>query len=210
MTSTMKKIIAIGMIAAMGATAIIGGTLAYFTDEKEKENVFTFGDIEINLVENNGLDETNNDYAEDDTKDDSTDYTDWLEDQFLFPNQPVEKDVFLRNDGTNEAYVRVKVDVPTHLVPIWDDSVGSDWVIVSTEKDTDSTMYTLNYTKILAVDATTPDCLSAITLDKYFDDRTLQGTEAIVMVYGEAIQTVGFANADEAFAALDEQLLING
>lgn len=46
-----KKIIALCLIVALAATAVIGGTLAYFTDTKTATNTFTVGNVKINLLE---------------------------------------------------------------------------------------------------------------------------------------------------------------
>ena len=46
-----KKIIAICLCAALLAIAIVGGTLAYFTDTKTAENTFTMGNVRIVLDE---------------------------------------------------------------------------------------------------------------------------------------------------------------
>ena len=47
-----KKIIALCLVIALAATAVIGGTLAYFTDTTEaKVNEFTVGNVDIDLTE---------------------------------------------------------------------------------------------------------------------------------------------------------------
>lgn len=46
-----KKIIALCLIVALAATAVIGGTLAYFTDTDAAKNTFTVGNVKINLLE---------------------------------------------------------------------------------------------------------------------------------------------------------------
>ena len=46
-----KKILAIGLVVAMAATAVVGGTLAYFTDTDQKTNTFTAGGVKIDLIE---------------------------------------------------------------------------------------------------------------------------------------------------------------
>ena len=47
-----KKIVALCLVVALAATAIIGGTLAYFTDTTEaKVNKFTVGNVDIDLEE---------------------------------------------------------------------------------------------------------------------------------------------------------------
>ena len=46
-----KKLLAAGMVAALAATAVVGGTLAYFTDAEQKTNTMTIGNVEINIEE---------------------------------------------------------------------------------------------------------------------------------------------------------------
>lgn len=46
-----KKIIALCLIVALAATAVIGGTLAYFTDTDSAVNTFTVGNVKIDLIE---------------------------------------------------------------------------------------------------------------------------------------------------------------
>lgn len=48
-----KKIIALCLIVALAATAVIGGTLAYFTDTESVRNEFTVGNVDITLSEPN-------------------------------------------------------------------------------------------------------------------------------------------------------------
>ncbi|MDY3986190.1 SipW-dependent-type signal peptide-containing protein, partial [Dysosmobacter sp.] len=47
-----KKIVALSMAVLMLAVCVIGGTLAYFTDQTEtKVNTFTVGNVNIELTE---------------------------------------------------------------------------------------------------------------------------------------------------------------
>lgn len=46
-----KKIVALCLVVCLAATAVIGGTLAYFTDTKTAENTFTVGNVKIELLE---------------------------------------------------------------------------------------------------------------------------------------------------------------
>lgn len=46
-----KKITAIALVVAMLAIAVVGGSLAYFTDAKEATNTFTVGNVKIELLE---------------------------------------------------------------------------------------------------------------------------------------------------------------
>ena len=46
-----KKLTALAMVLVLGATAAIGGTLAYFRDDASAENVFVVGNIDIEIEE---------------------------------------------------------------------------------------------------------------------------------------------------------------
>ena len=46
-----KKITAFAMVFALAAVAVVGGSLAYFTDEDEAENTFAVGNVNISLIE---------------------------------------------------------------------------------------------------------------------------------------------------------------
>lgn len=46
-----KKILALCLIVALAATAAIGGTLAYFSDEDAQTNTFTVGKVGLDLTE---------------------------------------------------------------------------------------------------------------------------------------------------------------
>ena len=46
-----KKILSICLVAIIAFTAIAGASLAYLTDRDSAENVFTFGNVEIELNE---------------------------------------------------------------------------------------------------------------------------------------------------------------
>ena len=48
-----KKILALSMCIALAAIAIVGASLAYFTDTKTANNTFTMGNVKITLDETN-------------------------------------------------------------------------------------------------------------------------------------------------------------
>ena len=48
-----KKILALCLIVCLLATAVVGGTLAYFTDTEDATNTFTMGKVDITLEEPN-------------------------------------------------------------------------------------------------------------------------------------------------------------
>jgi predicted ribosomally synthesized peptide with SipW-like signal peptide len=94
-----KKLVALSLVAAMLAIGIIGGTLAYFTDTKEKTNTFTLGNVKIELVEK------------------GADGEDFVPDQPLLPGEKnaVDKIVTVENIGSSKAYAWIEVWVPEDL-----------------------------------------------------------------------------------------------
>lgn len=97
-----KKILTLCMVVALVATAAIGGTLAYFTDEDAKTNTFTMGDVNIHIDE----------WMQDAEKNWVT-YTDK---QKLAPiaqaKAPFNKLVETVNDGSEDAYIRTFITCP--------------------------------------------------------------------------------------------------
>ena len=114
-----KKILTICLIVALAATAIIGGTLAYFTDTDKATNTFTAGGVKIDLIEQ----QRNADH---------TALEDFEQNQVLMPivgsaqgekdelGQPVAKNyvdkiVTIKNTGKSAAYVRAYFAIPSDL-----------------------------------------------------------------------------------------------
>lgn len=97
-----KKIFAIAFAAILAVTAITGASLAYLQDTDTEDNVFTVGNVEIDLYE-----EFDEDLAH------------------LLPavydaenkvyNNAIEKEVFVANTGKDYAYVRVHIAIPSIL-----------------------------------------------------------------------------------------------
>lgn len=107
-----KKLLALGMVAAMATTAVVGGSLAYFTDKDSKTNVFTVGNIDI--VQNE-RDRNGNDYGDAEKKlypivNDDTDAN-----GYHTGNNYIDKIVTVTNKGTENAYVRTYIAIPEVL-----------------------------------------------------------------------------------------------
>lgn len=115
-----KKIVALSMAVLMLAVAVVGGTLAYFTDTKEATNTFTAGGVKIDLIEQQ-------------VNEDGTALEDFEQNQVLMPivgsAQTDEKDAFgqptsgnyidkivtIKNTGKSDAYVRAYFAIPSAL-----------------------------------------------------------------------------------------------
>lgn len=92
-----KKITAIFLCVALVAIAVVGASLAYFTDTKTATNTFTMGDVKIKL------DETNvNDPDGDRVTSNAYD---------VYPGAVVTKDPIVHNTGKNAAYIRATINV---------------------------------------------------------------------------------------------------
>lgn len=103
-----KKIIAVCLIVALAATAVIGGTLAYFTDTDEATNVFTLGNVKIDLQET------------------------FQQNSVLRPGSQtknkIEKKVWIENVGTEDAYVWYEWYIPS-VLDSTDGSTGTNNVL---------------------------------------------------------------------------------
>ncbi len=139
-----KKITAIFLCIALAATAIVGASLAYFTDTKTATNTFTVGNVKIDLLESslhrenagvaNGAtsdSELWSDVAKEGSGNESkykagdTFYTDaQIEANAaeydctgikLNPGQSYHKMPYVKNTGANDAYIRIRVMIPADL-----------------------------------------------------------------------------------------------
>lgn len=84
-----RKILLLAMSVIMIAILAVGGTLAYFTSEDAEDNVFTMGNVEIELEET------------------------FVQNSNLMPGLDINKDVWVENTGSNDAYTRVHIAIPT-------------------------------------------------------------------------------------------------
>ena len=139
-----KKITAICLCVALLAIAIVGATLAYFTDTKSATNTFTVGNVKIDLLESslhrenagvaNGATSTSELWSDVD-KDGSgntskykagdTFYTDaqieanaaeyTCKNVQLIPGRSYHKMPYVKNVGNNDAYIRIRVMIPADL-----------------------------------------------------------------------------------------------
>ena len=100
-----KKITAIFLCVALVAIAIVGASLAYFTDTKSATNTFAVGNVKIELIEQqrgeNGLEH-------------------FESGKTLLPGtsdkNAVSKIVTVKNTGANDAWVWVDMLIPSYLL----------------------------------------------------------------------------------------------
>ena len=215
-----KKILALSMCIALAAIAIVGASLAYFTDTKTAANTFTMGDVKIKL------DETNINNQEGDRVT-SNEYD-------VYPGAVVTKDPIVHNTGKNGAWVRAIVTVENGMnwLGLYNDNVwtapqedafnalinntlGEGWELVDIAYDmsgpdhpTSDFVATLKYTTVLNASTDTSAMFSQIAFPAKMTGndvttRIAQNGEFGIDVVAEAIQADGFDTWEEAFAAFD-------
>lgn len=168
-----KKIIALCLVIALAATAVIGGTLAYFTDDAEATNTFTVGNVDITLTEPNWEGTGSQDAPE------------------VYPGEPLAKDPTVTNSGANPCFVRIKVEgldclTPAGMITYRTDYVtgklGTHWV-----DGGDGYFY---YDQVLAVGDTTDALFDQIVIPTDLKNGDAE-TEFNVVVTAEAVQAQG-------------------
>ena len=142
-----KKIVAFTLVIAMLAIAIVGGTLAYFTDFDEKTNVIAIGEVSAKLYESKyhrgatggsylkmtGQPEELTD--DDIIADDAVYHTEYLPNttlmpfdlktehrvQSMFEECTVAKNAYVKNTSTtNDCFVMVRYLIPADIAPYLD------------------------------------------------------------------------------------------
>ena len=160
-----KKVTALCLCVALLAVAVVGASLAYFTDTKSATNTFTVGNVKIKLLESslhrenagnaNGATSTSelwSDVAKEGTGNTSkykagdTFYTDAqieanaaeykCDKVQLIPGRSYHKMPYVKNVGANDAYIRIRVMIPADL----DTAVLNSSMYTSSAMDKEFTM----------------------------------------------------------------------
>ena len=135
-----KKILAVCLCLVLAAVAVVGASLAYFTDSKSATNTFTVGNVKIELIESRyhreGYNGTSDKdipaptetasgmkyvadgseiHTDEEIREDAKSYQDYLNErgQNMVPGYSVAKCPYVVNTGKNDAYIRIRVMVPT-------------------------------------------------------------------------------------------------
>ena len=139
-----KKLTAIFLCVALAAIAIVGASLAYFTDTDSATNTFTVGNVKIDLIESKFHREGNDNsgdtsipdpthkvtaddgmkyvttghtmFTDEEIKEDAKTYqNDYLavKGKNMVPGRGVAKCPYVVNTGANDAYIRIRVMVPS-------------------------------------------------------------------------------------------------
>lgn len=199
-----KKLTAIFLCVALVAIAVVGASLAYFTDTDSKTNTFTTGKVDITL----------NDEFEQNSK-----LLPAVVDEDGIIHNEVDKVVSVtNNNGSEEAYVRVHTAVPTSirsLIGLWTIDGAEGWTNANYDTRVEAPAYTVTiddveycvfvntYTKKLGAGETTTNILDAVTLEpKATNEQAAEVNGSFnILVFAEGCQAAGFTDAN---AALNE------
>lgn len=179
--------------AVLVILAILGtGTLAYFTTKVVIHNVITSGDIDIQLVETAIQNGQEGDYVNNSTG--------------LMPGQSHSKIVKIRNEGTNPAWVRLKVeiDIAAENGQSLDDSALAIDYNTDTWLKKDGAFY---YKQPLAPGETTTALFEEVEFAQT-TGNAYQNARISIQVNAEAIQYENNTNFDTAWPA-DVEILKN-
>ena len=134
-----KKLTAIFLCVALAAIAVVGASLAYFTDTKSASNTFTVGNVKIDLIESRYHREGNDNsgdttipdptqtasgmkyvtdghkaFTDEEIKADAEKYSEYIGERGknMVPGRNFAKCPYVVNTGANDAYVRIRVMIP--------------------------------------------------------------------------------------------------
>lgn len=223
-----KKLIAIFLCVALAAVAIVGASLAYFTDTDAQKNTFTTGNVAIDLWEdfgsNSGIEKL-------------IPATGSAQQGTL--KNGVNKEVYVGNTGSEDAYVRVHIAIPQILdngADTFDagknvlhfnyapDSVGEgkwDWSKAADDNKYEGNwnhyetkinsikynVYVVTYTSVLEPTEVTGEAITQVYLDSKVTNEDITkiketlGDNWYIYVAAEGCQVDGFENAYEALNA---------
>jgi alternate signal-mediated exported protein len=191
-----RKILFAAVAVTLISLMVVGGTLAWFTDEQEAVNIVTTGSVEITLHD------FNRDIVE------GQPINDFAAVSGIVPGEVVPKFVTVKNTGNNNAFVRVQI------VPVWYKTVENEQVELTPEEretagiDDGSIALTVNgtswterdsdgyycYMGILTPDEVAPTLLSAVTFDPDLGNA-VQNLVVKIEVRAEAIQSDNMGSA---------------
>lgn len=200
-----KKIIVWLLVVVLTAGIAVGGTLAYLTDRDSEANVFTSGDVDITLDE------------------------EFVKDSQLKPGVGVNKDVQIKNEGPNAAWVWYTYAVPANLDAYVEVTFADStaWkkpveVGVKTVDNVGYKYYAVLHNAPVAAGETTVQSMDTVTLSGLIDvapNGDLYAVEAgvttplnwnlsddhVIYVDAYAIQVEGIGSVEEAYNAFQDQ-----
>lgn len=181
-----KKKLGIG-IMILGLLAGTAGTLAYLTDQNQKQNVFTIGEVKCSLEEP---------------------HWDEKQAQDIVPIQTIQKDPYIKNTGINDEYVYLRIFVPIKKIrskafpdeaadqELFTYQQRGEWTEIRDKKEqvqlNDGKKYQMHiyaYSKVLKRDEKTVPLFTEVAAIDFYEDQ-LEKETLMIPVQALAIQTV--------------------
>ena len=206
-----RKVLAIALAVALIAI-MVGGSLAYFTDNDEVTNTFTIGSVKIEIYEN--------DEATDSDTISFGKLTPVVSDVPSEDTNYFDKVVDVKNIGANNAYIRTHIAVPTALVDYLAlDLTTTGWSqLDSTTAVVDSvayTVYTYDHLEAVEPGAFTTELLQGAYLKSNVDlEENADGDMVFILrdASGNKTATSSFVahtkNADGSYTSATVNILI--
>ena len=271
-----KKITAIFLCVALVAIAVVGASLAYFTDTDSAKNTFTVGNVKIQLLESQyhrvnagkgnatgeieplsgghlwaadvdmqGTPENTPNYvtsgevwngqyfSDAQIEADAAAYKDGYfaeHSQNMVPGANVRKNPYVKNTGSNDAYIRIRTLIPVSLFAVidggpsyWTGTAINEGQVTSNAVNAYNTdtsgatvkqverdgikYYEYDFTFVKPVkpgELTFWNVWGNIAIDKDATAEDLANVDSFDVIFeADAIQAEGFADAAAAFAAFD-------
>lgn len=156
-----KKVLSIALIVALIAI-VVSGSLAYFTDRDEVNNTFTIGSVKIEIYENDAA-----------TESDTIPFgklTPVVKDVPSEDESYFKKVVDVKNVGSNDAYIRTHIAIPTALINYLQLDVSiAGWDYVGSSTAGEYTVYTYDHQTAVASGDFTAELLQGAYLKSNVD-----------------------------------------
>lgn len=112
-----KKLVSLCLAVALVLTAAIGGTMAYFTDTDNETNTFAVGNVKIDLIEQQRGENGLVDFKQDKKLYPIVGSAQGEKDKYGMPTAKnyVDKMVTVKNNGSEDAYIRAYFAIPSAL-----------------------------------------------------------------------------------------------
>lgn len=224
----LKKVILGTTAVALTAAVSIGATLAYLTDTDEDVNVMTLGNVYIDQIEQERVDQEGNQNTLVDFEQNKpllpavypgSEIPMAPADQWVVPKDEawsvlednknvVDKFVTVENTGKSDAYIRTifAFEQDDNLIHLVKNEGSWVWEMDVATIELDGRPYSIavaTYTEPVAPGKTTIPSLKQVYMDKTATNEYCAqfGETYDILVFSQAIQTNGFKSADEALDA---------
>ena len=195
-----KKIVSVCLVVCLLATAIIGTTLAYFTDTDEVTNTFTSGNVDITLLEH-PLNEDGKTVDKDAAGVDGQEYR-------VYPGVEYQKDPYITVAADSEdCYLFVKLqnglagkETSEEGKTIVEQMIAKGWRTLEDEEYGDVFVLTSDGEPVIMTKNQTAEVFNTFELDKTLTATDLTGLRPVAIT-AYAIQAEGVTDPVAAWIA---------